>query len=202
VDEYRVKVSVRNNLILSAIESAGYVGHGSQARFCSDCGIAQSALIGLTTLRVSPITTTGEFSTVAKALMEFFGCAPNDLWTNAQLGMRVERSSGEFTISESGLQELMSDGVRAMTLPDPEGEVASTLLGHAVRKILSSGKLLEADRRVLSLRYGLDDGADRSLEEVAQILGVTRERVRQMESRAFRSLSRCEEMQVLHSEIE
>lgn len=43
-------------------------------------------------------------------------------------------------------------------------------------------------RRVLDLRYGLSSGKPRSLEEVGQALGVTRERVRQLEARALREL--------------
>jgi RNA polymerase primary sigma factor len=55
--------------------------------------------------------------------------------------------------------------------------------------------LSERQRQVLELRYGLAGGNPRSLEEVGKVLGVTRERVRQLESNAFRELqSRAPEL--------
>ncbi len=44
------------------------------------------------------------------------------------------------------------------------------------------------ERRVIMLRYGLEDGRERTLEEVGQRFGVTRERIRQIESKALRKL--------------
>ena len=69
-DAYRVKISVKNNRLLSAIEAAGYRGHGSSARFCADAGVQQTAFSALVNLRIPPITNDGEFSQAAKAIME------------------------------------------------------------------------------------------------------------------------------------
>ena len=46
----------------------------------------------------------------------------------------------------------------------------------------------ERERKVLSLRFGLEDGKPRTLEEVGQIFDVTRERIRQIEAKALRKL--------------
>ena len=48
--------------------------------------------------------------------------------------------------------------------------------------------LTERERRVLELRFGLDDGRSRTLEEVGREFGVTRERIRQIEAKALRKL--------------
>jgi RNA polymerase primary sigma factor len=50
------------------------------------------------------------------------------------------------------------------------------------------GSLSKRERRVLQLRYGLEDGRQRTLEEVGREFGVTRERIRQIETKALRKL--------------
>ena len=50
------------------------------------------------------------------------------------------------------------------------------------------GKLPEREERVLRLRFGLDDGRERTLEEVGREFNVTRERIRQIEMKALRKL--------------
>ena len=64
--------------------------------------------------------------------------------------------------------------------------LSSQLLKEQVQSIL--GSLSKREREVLEMRSGLTDGQARTLEEVAQALGVTRERVRQIETKALRKL--------------
>ena len=76
-------------------------------------------------------------------------------------------------------------------IPDPEAEDPETAaeaaaLGRDLRKALST--LTERERRVIELRYGLNDGRVRTLEEVGRIFHVTRERIRQVEEKALRKL--------------
>ncbi len=70
--------------------------------------------------------------------------------------------------------------------PKPEDATSKQLLREQMRIIL--GSLSERERRVLEMRYGLIDGQERTLDEVGQALGVTRERIRQIEAKAFRKL--------------
>ncbi|TAK34523.1 MAG: sigma-70 family RNA polymerase sigma factor [Chloroflexota bacterium] len=74
------------------------------------------------------------------------------------------------------------------------------MLSDDVRTVLSLLPLRE--RRVLELRFGFDDGRDRTLEEVGQELGLTRERVRQIEAKALRQLRHPSQMRVLQGYME
>jgi RNA polymerase sigma factor (sigma-70 family) len=59
------------------------------------------------------------------------------------------------------------------------------------------GALSERDRAVLILRYGLDDAEPKTLEEIGRRLGLTRERVRQIELESLKHLARLHEMEAL-----
>lgn len=68
----------------------------------------------------------------------------------------------------------------------PEDAVAALVQKEEVQELLAT--LSEKEQKVLRLRYGLEDGNVHTLEETGQVLGVTRERIRQLESRALEKL--------------
>ncbi|MEX2355851.1 MAG: RNA polymerase sigma factor RpoD [Thermaerobacterales bacterium] len=68
----------------------------------------------------------------------------------------------------------------------PAEAASFTLLKEQLEDVL--GTLTTREKRVLRLRFGLDDGRARTLEEVGQVFGVTRERIRQIEAKALRKL--------------
>jgi RNA polymerase primary sigma factor len=70
--------------------------------------------------------------------------------------------------------------------PSPADQAASTLLKEELTKVLSS--LTPREEKVLRLRFGLDDGRSRTLEEVGLEFDVTRERIRQIEAKALRKM--------------
>src|SRR5215210_5952433 len=77
--------------------------------------------------------------------------------------------------------------------PLPEEEVEHSLRSQALREGLAA--LTERERRVLELRYGLQDEEPKTLEDIGRRLGLTRERVRQIELEALRRLAGLREMQ-------
>jgi RNA polymerase primary sigma factor len=91
----------------------------------------------------------------------------------------------ETPIGEEGDTELgqLIEDVNAVS---PDEAVADQMLKEQVEKVLDS--LEGREERVLRLRFGLDDGRPRTLEEVGSEFGLTRERIRQIEAHALRKL--------------
>ncbi len=80
----------------------------------------------------------------------------------------------------------LADFIEDESVPGPVDAASRELLREQMRDIL--GSLSEREREVLELRFGLKDGHSRTLEEVGDMFGVTRERVRQIEAKALRKL--------------
>jgi RNA polymerase primary sigma factor len=98
---------------------------------------------------------------------------------SAQLPISLETPIGKEEDSRLG-DFIESDG------ETPEDQVAKSLLREDLESVLCT--LSPRERDVLKLRYGLDDGRMKTLEEIGQIFNVTRERIRQIEAKALRKL--------------
>ena len=84
---------------------------------------------------------------------------------------------------ETALMELVAD----QDLSSIEDAVTLDQMQQEIREMMA--KILRPrEHEVLCLRFGLDSGQDKTLEQIAEVLGVTRERVRQIEARAMRRL--------------
>jgi len=102
-----------------------------------------------------------------------------ELVTSAQM------TSLETPVGEEGETEMI-DLLEDETTPSPQEDIAHFLQHERIQALLL--KMNERERRVLTLRYGLDDGVSRTLGETAKFFGITRERVRQIEVAAMRKL--------------
>mgnify|MGYP000943634866 CR=1 FL=1 len=78
----------------------------------------------------------------------------------------------------------LGDFIEDLSAPAPADAATTQLLRESVEDVLST--LNDRERRVLQLRFGLEDGRSRTLEEVGRDSGVTRERIRQIEAKALR----------------
>jgi RNA polymerase sigma factor (sigma-70 family) len=177
--EFRLKVSVRNNLLLSAIEAQGYV---SVAEFERACGLGMGRINNLVAMREAPISTSGEFSKNAKLVMEVLGAAPTDLWTEQQLTIRLKTNSGERDIDADIVQHLLEQKDRTDYLPSPEDSLLAAETSAIVNEVLGTLKPREKD--VLQQRFVNDS----TLQEVGNHHGLSKERIRAIESKALRKL--------------
>lgn len=182
--EYRVKVSVRNNLLLSAVEAAGYGDRGGITRFCEAAGVSFADFYALSGMKKSPLTKDGEFSTAARKLMEALGASPSDLWSDEQMTLRLDSNSSEFSVGAAEVGALLE--WRGARVVDPEELADQSMRGRAVEKALEA--LPRRAQQVLRMRFGIGGSGEMSLDECGDSLGVTRERIRQIEGKALRKL--------------
>jgi len=130
-----------------------------------------------------------------KTLSQEFGRKPTEEEIAESMEMTIEKlrfiaKSAQLPISLEtpiGKEEdsRLGDFIEA-DIENPEQDVAKNLLREDLEGVLAT--LSPRERDVLRLRYGLDDGRMKTLEEIGQIFDVTRERIRQIEAKALRKL--------------
>ena len=103
-----------------------------------------------------------------------------DIIKIAQIPLSLEMPVGDESNSN------LSDFVEDNSVDIPELRVVKDLLKEDLEKVMSD--LSERENMVLRLRFGLDDGRPRTLEEVGRVYSVTRERIRQIEAKALKKL--------------
>ncbi len=94
----------------------------------------------------------------------------------------------------------LADLVQDETSTLPEVSTTSSLLASDIRGVLST--LTPREREIIVLRYGLKDGRQRTLEQVGKLVGITRERTRQIELKALRALRTTNLMDKLRDYLE
>lgn len=179
---FRIKVSVRNNLMLSAIEAAGYK---SVADFERAAELRCGAVNSLVAMRDCPINASGEFSLIAKAIMEVLGAAPTDLWTPDQLVMKLKRNVGwkEVDMDVGQFRALLQHHQQeAAYLPAPDDEVMQIETARLIDDLLANKV---PDRERLAIRGIMND---ETLETIGKRLNVTKERIRQILIKGLRRL--------------
>lgn len=145
---------------------------------------------------VHMVETINKLIRVQRQLLQELGREPSPEEIAKQMNMPVERVREIQKISQEpvsletpiGEEEdsHLGDFIQDDNVPVPAEAAAFTLLKEQLLDVLET--LTEREQKVLRLRYGLDDGRARTLEEVGKEFNVTRERIRQIEAKALRKL--------------
>ena len=122
--------------------------------------------------------------------------------TNEELAKEMETSVEKIREAKKAAQDPISletpigekedshlgDFIEDQKTASPEDEATATMRREQIHKLLDT--LTEREKGVIELRYGIDDGTQRTLEEVGKHFGVTRERIRQIEGKALKKLKK------------
>ena len=145
---------------------------------------------------VHMVETINKLARVQRQLTQELNREPTDEEIAKKLGITVEKVREVYKISQDPVSletpigeeddSHLGDFVPDERTMGPEEYATVEMLKEELRGVLST--LTEREEKVLKLRFGLDDGQCRTLEEVGQIFGVTRERIRQIEAKALRKL--------------
>ena len=145
---------------------------------------------------VHMVETINKLIRVSRQLLQELGREPTPEEIAEEMDMSVDRVREILKISQEpvsletpiGEEEdsHLGDFIQDDNVPVPADAAAFTLLKEQLIEVL--GTLTEREQKVLRLRFGLDDGRARTLEEVGKEFNVTRERIRQIEAKALRKL--------------
>ena len=144
---------------------------------------------------VHMVETINKLIRVSRQLLQELGREPTPEEIAEEMKMPVDRVREILKISQEpvsletpiGEEEdsHLGDFIQDDNVPVPADAAAFTLLKEQLIEVL--GTLTEREQKVLRLRFGLDDGRARTLEEVGKEFNVTRERIRQIEAKALRN---------------
>ena len=145
---------------------------------------------------VHMVETINKLIRVSRQLLQELGREPSPEEIAKEMSMPVDRVREILKISQEpvsletpiGEEEdsHLGDFIKDDNVPVPAAAAAFTLLKEQLEEVL--GTLTEREQKVLTLRFGLEDGRARTLEEVGKEFNVTRERIRQIEAKALRKL--------------
>lgn len=143
------------------------------------------------------VETMNKMGRVQRELAQDLGREPVPEELAAELDITIERVleikkvsqrplSLETPVGDDDENSNLGEFIEDKNAPDPESTAQSEMLRNQIDETLDT--LTNREETVLRLRYGLDDGRGRTLEEVGRVFGISRERVRQIESKALRKL--------------
>ena len=145
---------------------------------------------------VHMVETINKLVRVQRSLLQDLGREPTPEEIGAEMDLPTDKVRNIINISQdpvsletpigeendSHLGDFIEDGEAL----DPEDNASYQMLREELEDVLET--LTDREENVLRLRFGLDDGRNRTLEEVGKVFGVTRERIRQIEAKALRKL--------------
>jgi RNA polymerase primary sigma factor len=143
---------------------------------------------------VHMVETISKYTQARRRLLQTLGREPLAEEIAAEMGLEVDKVrhimkisqetvSLETPVGEDEEDSILAEFIEDEKVPPPSLEAARTLLRERLKEILVD--LTPREQKILAMRFGLEDGITHTLEEVGEVFGVTRERIRQIEAKAL-----------------
>ena len=165
--DFNIKVTVRNGRLLNAIRKR----YESAADLARQMGRNQSAVNQLVTMTLKPVNEKG-WTDLALDVAAMVGEDPEDLWPKYMREIKLKKATAEVSMDLDSVKQIMADGSSEKSLSQIS----------AIKKL--SADLSPREERILQLRWI----EDHTLEECGKIFGVSSERIRHIEAKAFRKM--------------
>lgn len=190
MSEYQFDIKVSNGLIWEKIRQ---LGHNSIMSFCKETKLSYSRISGILNFKISPLNFQGEFRPVVYQLCDVLNCTPDEIFTATQVELQMETNKRTIQVTEAEAKFQLQQFSQTKDL--------ETIINDEEMKVIIDiclDKLTPREKQVLSLRHGLKNGQEMTLDQIGKVYNVDKERIRQIEAKALRklrgpkmNLSRC-----------
>ncbi|TET21773.1 MAG: sigma-70 family RNA polymerase sigma factor [Candidatus Aminicenantes bacterium] len=155
---------------------------------------------------VHMIETISKYEKAKRKLLQSLGRDPLPEEIAAEMGIEVEKVhhimqirqravSLETPVGEDDKDSVLAEFIEDLKTPSPLTMAARNLLKKRLEEI--STELTPREKKILAMRFGLEDGVTHTLEEVGKVFGVTRERIRQIQAKALEKIRKLEGLKKL-----
>jgi len=177
MEDYRVKITIRNERLLAAMEGMGYK---SVAEFSRNQGLNGVKVREIISGKITPLDREGNPKELTKEILEILNLTIEKAFTEKQL-KGFKKHTFEIKVEEEKLLQIIN----------PAKNLEIKVIEQEVKNKLSeifSKYLAPREEKILRMRYGIGLATDHTLEEVGLRFSVNAERIRQIEQRAIRKL--------------
>ncbi len=156
---------------------------------------------------VHMIETISKYTKVRRNLLRELGREPNPEELAREMGLSVEKVRHIKKIAQKTISletpvgdrddedSVLAEFIKDEEAPSPSKRAARALLKERLGEVLTD--LSEREQKILALRFGLEDGVTHTLQEVGEVFGVTRERIRQIEAKALERIRKHKHLKKL-----
>jgi len=191
--DYRLEIKIKNNYLFTKMQEYGIK---NAAQLAEAIGSNPTSISRYLNLLVPAYEKNGRLTKIAKKLCDFFCCSVEELFPAEHLENALDKN---IVVTEKNKHELLPS--RMLETNDPSIALMEEEIALGVKQSLARA-LNEKEQKILALRFGLDGEVSHTLLETAELFGVSRERIRQIEAKALRKLRNPRNQDLLYPFLE
>jgi len=191
--DYRLEIKIKNNYLFTKMQEYGIK---NAAQLAEAIGSNPTSISRYLNLLVPAYEKNGRLTKIATKLCDFFSCSVEELFPAEHLENALDKN---IVVTEKNKHELLPS--RMLETNDPSIALMEEEIALGVKQSLARA-LNEKEQKILALRFGLDGEVSHTLLETAELFGVSRERIRQIEAKALRKLRNPRNQDLLYPFLE